>query len=714
MKGNTRGNKVLDKIYTNLSQYYGEPNLLPPLGRSDHNVITCYPNVQATYNPPSTKTMYCRSNDFTGKVFLVDELKRFDWSMLYDMNTCGEKYDMFMTVIKDTLDTYLPFKEVKVSTSDKPWVNNEYKSLIVKRQIAWKNKNKPLYNIYRNKVNRATKVIRKKYYKNQVSDLRDINASQWWRKTKSMVGLGKNSNSLNHLCNTVSNGDGREFVNTVNEFLVSVSEHIPPLDTDLLPPSENPVPDMYIIAQETVENVLSCIKLSKSPGPDDLPNWLLRDLAPILSGPVASIFNSSISEGYLPKLWRSANITVIPKTNVPAAIETDLRPISLTPTLSKILESFIAKWLWDNIKDKLQQNQYGGIPGLSTVDALIGMVHQWQQAMHEHKSSRILLLDFRKAFDLVDHNILISKLKALDVPGILIRWIGAFLTQRKVRVKLQNDISEWLSLNASVPQGSTLAPILFVVMINDLQVSTDSDMYKYMDDATVSEIISANQPGNMSQNAQQIVEWTDNNNMSVNLVKTKEMLISAAKEVPVTDPIIMNGCTIEQVKNHKLLGLNICSNLKWDDHINDVYKKANKRLHYLILLRRAGLEEKDLQLYYKQVIRPVMEYGCQVWHNNLPQYLSDKLQSIQNRAIKIIYRNNSSNNILPLADRRSNLCKSYFAKLKKKDHILNAILPSPHDHGYNTRFKTQYPKPVCKTQRFKNSFINYSLLNYQL
>ena len=713
VKSNTRGNKILDKIFTNLDQFYNEPKILPPLGRSDHSVITCYPNIQSSYIKPHNKTVSYRSNDFTSKVFLVHELKEYNWTTLYELNTCEDKFNMFMSVITDLLDKHLPYKEFIKNTSDKPWVTNDYKSLIIKRQVAWKNKNKHLYNTYRNKVNRATKTIRNKFYKSQVSDLRNTNSSMWWKKTKNVVGLGKSSNSLDHLSNSVCDGDNTKFVNEANKFLASVSHHISPIDMTKIPPKASDFSDMYVITKESVEEKLAKINLKKSTGPDDIPNWLICDMAPILSGPITSIFNSSIKEGYVPTIWRCANVSVLPKTSIPTTIENDLRPISLTPVLSKILESYISNWLWDHLKDKLAKNQYGGIKTLSTVDALIHMVHQWQEAIHNHNSARVLLLDFRKAFDLVDHNILVEKLVYFNVPNILIRWIAHFLCHRKIRVKLQNDVSEWLDINASVPQGSTLGPLLFIIMIDDLQVSTGSSIFKFMDDSTISEILAQGTVSEMNTNMNEVTQWSTKNNMMINFVKTKDMVISSSNNVPITDPIIVGECEIERVNCHKLLGLNISSDLKWDEHINDICKKANKRLYYLVLLRRAGLEEKDLLIYYKQIIRPIMEYACQVWHSNLPEYLSNKLQSIQDRALKIISRNINHINLPSLHERRTNLCKNYFNKLKNENHVLHELLPEKVNHSYNTRFKHQFQLPLCRTEQFKNSFINFSLFNHQ-
>lgn len=714
---NTRGNKILDKIFTNLDQLYNTPKSFAPLGKSDHSVIMYCPTTQPNYKHPITKTILRRSGDANGKAFFVNEMKQINWKPLYDLNYCNDKFHFFMSSIQNLLDYYLPYVEVKVNSTDKPWINSNYKDLIIKRQIAWVNNNKKLYNIYRNKVNRATKCLRKKYFKSQVQNLRETNASQWWRKTKEIVGLGKNNSALTQLAVSQFGGDNKVLVREANKALSSVSDHLSPLNTNNIPLQSDDIPAKYTISTDDVEKALSNIKLNKSPGPDDIPNWVLRDLSPLISGPITSIFNSSIREGFVPKLWKLANVTIIPKVNVPKFVKTDLRPISLTPVLSKILESFISEWLWDSVKDKLHNNQYGGIPGLSTGDALVKMVHKWQTALHNHEAARILFLDYRKAFDLVDHNILISKLVSYNVPNFIVRWIGSFLSNRLQRVKLGEEVSDWIKLNGSVPQGSTLGPLLFVIMIDDLQVNSDGDIFKFMDDSTVSETIPKSKNSKMQELADSVSTWTEINNMEINAIKTKEMLMCSLQVSPIYPPININNSMIESVNKYKLLGLIITDDLTWNNHTNEICNKANKRLYYLILLRRAGLSQQDLMTYYKQIIRPVLEYCCQVWHNNLSKTQSDKIENIQDRAIKIISSapNNGCvvNDLESLKTRREKLCIKYFNKIRTKQHILSDLLPKEYDHGYDTRNKTLLPKPMCKTNRFKNSFINYGLLNFQ-
>ena len=165
----------------------------------------------------------------------------------------------------------------------------------------------------------------------------------------------------------------------------------------------------------------------------------------------------------------------------------ELRPISLTSALSKITEDFIVSdYIKLALEEKVAPNQFGTITGSSTVMALISMVHKWLEATDGNGAAvRMFLFDYRKAFDLVDHHILANKLQQLNIPHSVINWVIDFLCNRSQRVKLSKDcLSEW-----GVPQGTKLGPWLFLLMIDDLSVSNVFEMWKYVDDTTVSECI---------------------------------------------------------------------------------------------------------------------------------------------------------------------------------------------------------------------------------
>ena len=188
---------------------------------------------------------------------------------------------------------------------------------------------------------------------------------------------------------------------------------------------------------------MSTIPTNKSPGPDGIPNWVLKSYAYILSSPVASIFNASIQKSIVPSMWKKADVIPVPKKSVPSDISKDLLPISLTSTLSKISERFVTDWLFESIRAKIDIRQYGSIKNCSTTHALLSLVpYLLSTTDASNIAMRLFLLDFSKAFDRTDRNISVDKLQKMNVSQAILNSIRSFLSDCRQRVKLTNSVAE--------------------------------------------------------------------------------------------------------------------------------------------------------------------------------------------------------------------------------------------------------------------------------
>ncbi len=204
------------------------------------------------------------------------------------------------------------------------------------------------------------------------------------------------------------------------------------------------------------------------------------------------------------------------------------------------------KWMWDIIKDMIDDYQFGAIKGSCTTYALILMIHEWLQGTDDSRLKqfvKIVLLDYSKAFNHIDPNILMRKLEALNIPDPLLKWIEAFLSHRKQRVKIGSTLSEWCEVWGNVPQGTLIGVLCFICMINDLR--TECPTIKYVDDTTIYDITNNTNDLALQYATDSAVNWSQENNMKINPIKSKEMVISFAKHLPLVPHITIEQQDIE-------------------------------------------------------------------------------------------------------------------------------------------------------------------------
>ena len=219
---------------------------------------------------------------------------------------------------------------------------------------------------------------------------------------------------------------------TMNDFFVFVSDHLPRLNKShkVFDVNEE-LPDQYVISVCTTFKALESVKANKATGPDNIPAWVLRNYANVLAPPLTAIFNNSLREGVLPMECKMANVIPLPKTSPPVSIEKDIRPISLTPIAAKVFESIIMKWVDETIEGGIDAKHFGGISGTSSTDVLVDLVHMWYKATDKLNSYvRVVMLDFSKAFGLINHHLLLDKLQSYGLPAHILRWMATFLLDK--------------------------------------------------------------------------------------------------------------------------------------------------------------------------------------------------------------------------------------------------------------------------------------------
>ena len=256
----------------------------------------------------------------------------------------------------------------------------------------------------------------------------------------------------------------------------------------------------------------------------------------------------------------------------------------------------------------------------------------------------------------------------------------------------------------------------FLCLINGL--SPASNTIKYVDDTTIYHVSNDPNDTTLQESINEAIEWSSRNSMKIHPTKTKELFICFAKNPPNVPRITINGSPVERVNECKLLGVFLNDKLTWNEHIEMLHKKASSKLYFLSQLRKSRVGSGDIVRIYSSVVRPILEYSCQLWHGGLTDSQSLLLESIQQRALCIAYPSMSyedalsAANLVPLNERRHQLCERLFMECQAPSHKLNSLLPPLKDISYSQRSNAKYPRPKCNTNRYKDNFIPFSLYHF--
>ena len=551
----TRGHKTLDLVLTNLREYYKDPIQRPPHGLSDHMSVEVLPK-DSSQLPDSRSTMKTRDLKPSNRLAIRTYLQEVDaYTLVGNVHGCAEKVSIFQSIIQHGLDSVLPLRSKAIHSRDPPWINSGLKDLIRRRQRALAENDQPMFRFLRNRVNRERKICRWRYYDSKVSQLKECKPSAWWSGVKKLSGMSsavRDSEELMRSLQHISEESlsALDLANLINDTFLSPMQDFTPLSAESFQLSQDHSTEQpFVVSTHAVYLQLVSINPRKASGPDGIPAWLLKENADLLSDTISDIINSSFAERRLPPSWKSADTLPIPKQKPIKDVNKHLRPISLTSILSKVAEEFVvAEYLRPSILKKIGDNQFEAIPKSSTTHALISLVHSWAKHTDGTGSTvRVVLVDYRKAFDLIDHALLAGKLLALDTPVGVSFWTMDFLTDRTQRVKLGEDsLSEWRNVPAGVPQGTKLGPWLFILMIDDINTS-NSNLWKYVDDTTIAECVHKKEGSRIQSDVEELIAKSNQNKFQLNESRWKELRISFAKSAADFAPIVINGKAIEVV-----------------------------------------------------------------------------------------------------------------------------------------------------------------------
>lgn len=688
----THGKKILDKIFTNVEDMHIV--IFKSLIKTKHAAVLASPHIM--------KGSYVKQNQKV-KVYdfrqpNIDKLRHTMGLKLQNTNFKRVvQYETFVHTILDVMQKTVPSKNVVIKEKDPSYLNPLTKSLLMQRnklRKAGKTKqadelaikiNGIISNLVKHSLNGPTKISQKTLWRS----IRD--------KTKSAKSLTNNPTAIY---------TEEEF----NDFFVSASYdaslpqafHIEGNQPGLIIPEDRE--EIDLIHELNVEVRLKRIG-NTAPGADCLPAWLLRSCSMEMAEHLTEIIKDSLATGVVPAQWLTAIVTPIPKVNRPALIS-DYRPISVTPLLCRVTEQLIVDlYLKPALGDGLLSDQFAYKTSGSTTCALTYFMHSVTQSLESHPFVRCLFIDFSRAFDSVDRNILLSKLCKLPLCKSVLRWIASFLSFRTQCCKMNNKLSSIRSVNKGVTQGSVLGPHLFSVMIADLHTHyAQNSLIKYADDVT--ELCPSCTDEDFQLEFQHIETWAFDNKLLINKNKTKELVFVRPSPFRVLLPPPLN--LIERVVCAKVLGVYIDANLRFTQHVDFVVKNCAQKMFLLRSLKNRGMPPQHLEIIFKALVLANITYALSAWGNHILAIDRDRINAMLKRSFKFGY----SCKVLKVEDLLSSFDAKLFNKMQSKSHCLNFLLPKTKANNHKLRERGHsFTLPQISSEIYKKSFLIRSLFD---
>ena len=616
----------------------------------------------------------------------------------------------------------------------KPWITIGLKKSIKVKNSLFQSGNFAQYKLYRNKISALIRMSKKNYFHAFFVD-NLYNMKNTWKGINSLIyGKKKKSRAISSLKrpNKDTTTDPLEISNIFNNYFSSVGEklasRVPSSScsfTDYLLPNIYPNSFFFdAVSPVDIESEILSIPKNKTYGLYSCPTHILSGARHIISGPLSNIFNNSVQEGIFPSKLKQAKVIPVYKSDD----ETEpgnYRPISLLSIFNRIFEKLMYKQV-KNFLDKhniLFKSQYGFREKHSTQHAIIDIVNIIQNNMDLKLFTCGIFLDLKKAFDTVNHSILLKKLNHYGIRGVINDWFSSYLLGRTQVTEIDSNLSTIKNISCGVPQGSVLGPLLFLIYINDFHNSSEKfSFYLFADDTNLlyADKNLKNLEKTVNSELVRVSDWLNANKLTLNAKKSNFVIFRPyQRKMDHLVNILMfdnNNYTLTSLecKDHvKYLGVSLDSHLSWKYHIDNVALKISRIVGVIARLRHL-VPFTTLLSIYRSLILPYLTYGLAAWGQAAKSHLQ-KILVLQKRVLRLMYFSEprahavplfTFSKILPLNMLYVETVASIMfdvSCLAVPTNISNLFIKANEKHNHETRFSSS-----------RNFYINQSRLNQNL
>jgi hypothetical protein len=587
------------------------------------------------------------SYDFSKADFysLYVSLRDFNWTFLYACRSVNEAVEYFYAVFYELLDKNVPTK--KMFTNKYPiWFNkNIIKLLKLKEKFRKKFKKSGnleqlnLYKIYR----AQSKAEIRKAYNNYVhmiesnvskGDIKHVFSFLKSRKDRAMSSSFRFPDG--RLCDdsqTIADGFAEYFSHiydgngatsfTMDEILDNATEF-----------SSNIILKSFCV--EEVGDEIKSLQSKRSTGPDGLPMYLFKACSEILKKPLAYLYNLSLKNNVFPEMWKLTKTVPVHKKGSKTEFS-NYRPISLLSTPAKVFERLLHKHIFFNIKSKISINQHGFFSNRSITSNLLNFCEEIHNNFQAGKQLDVVYTDFSKAFDRVDHMILLKKLHLFGLSNNLVNFFFTYLVGRRQYVSYMGCKSVEFLIRSGVPQGSNLGPLFFIIFINDIELYlSKSKVLLYADDMKIYKSISNKQDAIDFQNdISNLIVWSQINKLEFNFSKCSVITFSR-KRVPLIFNYSMSNIHLVRLNKIRDLGVTLDSELIFKDHIFDTASKAAQMLGFILRTSRVFNNIHTIKLLYRSLVRSRLEFASIIWNPHNITYI-EEIEKVQKRFLKYLF-----------------------------------------------------------------------------